>query len=185
MAKKDKSSKATAKEEKDKKPEFKIVRSKEYISLFLGIEQKDSEKKEEKDGKAISTLISLLTEKEDKQIKEDALKALKNEAGKELLLKAIAISEVNAVRRILVAACWEAGLDFSKYLPFFIRLAIISDLQICLDVLTIVEDMQGPFENKALLDAIKNLEEAGKVKDATTLSLYEDMIGNLKRHLTN
>ena len=174
-----------SKEQKDPELKFTIKQTKDFISAIIGNEKEETQKKQEKDGKAIVTLISLLTNKEDPQIKLDALKELKTEAAKEILLKAIAVTEDIRIRQVLVAACWEAGLDFSRYVSFFVQLAIISDLQVCLDALTIIEDMQGPFDNTVLLDCIKKLEEAKNKADDKKSVFLSDIIDNLSRHLTN
>ena len=174
-----------SKEKKETELKFTVKQTKDFISLIIGPDKTEAPKKQEKDGKAIITLISLLTNKEDPQIKLDALGKLKTEAAKEILLKAIAVTEDVRIRKVLVAACWEAGLDFSKYVSFFVQLAIMSGLEVCLDSLTIIEDMQGPFDNTILLDCIKKLEEAKLKADAKKAVFLSDIIDNLSRHLTN
>ncbi len=64
-------------------------------------------------------------------------------------------------QRILVSACWESSINCSAYLPFFVDLAIISDYMVCLECLTVIENMVGPFDLQELNDAIE------KVKNAT------------------
>lgn len=172
-------------QKKDPELKFTIKQSKDFISAIIGEGKIETPKKQEKDSMSIDTLIALLTNKADRQIKLDALKELKSEAGKEILLKAIAVTESIDTRKVLVAACWEAGLDFSKYVSFFVQLAIISDLEICLDSLTIIEDMQGPFDNKVLIDCIGKLEEAKKKADVKKAVFLSDIIDNLSRNLTN
>ena len=164
---------------------YKIKKSKGFISMFLGGKAGKNNTPAQSDSLAINNLLALLRPNENKQLKEDALRELKSEAGKELLLKAIAVSKDVNDTRILVAACWEAGLDFTKFVSFFVQLAIISEIDICLDALTIIEDMQGPFENRSLLDCIKKLEEARTNSKEQKAALLSEIITNLERNLTN
>lgn len=173
--------------EEQEKERFKVHSTDDYRTLYLGggkSAKSDDKKKAEKDKKDIAHLIELLASNRNRQFKENALRELKSEAGKELLMKAIAVTEDYKIRRALVAACWEAGLDFSRYLSFFVQLALISDFESCLDVLTIIEDMQGPFDKKMLDESIAKL-GAGKSKaGAQKKTLLDDMIAALERHRT-
>lgn len=63
-------------------------------------------------------------------------------------------------QRILVSACWESSINCSAYLPFFVDLAIISDYMICLECLTVIENMEGPFDTNELNIAIEKIKNA-------------------------
>jgi nitrate reductase assembly molybdenum cofactor insertion protein NarJ len=63
-------------------------------------------------------------------------------------------------QRILVSACWESSMNCSAYLPFFVDLAIISDYMVCLECLTVIENMEGPFELQEINDAIEKVKNA-------------------------
>ncbi|HEY6162630.1 MAG TPA: hypothetical protein VI112_15480 [Bacteroidia bacterium] len=165
----------------DKKEKFNIRQSGNYITLTLGGESAAEVSAKSSDSKSIANLLSLLTNKENKQLKEDALRELKSEAGKELLLKAIAVSKDKNEMRILTAACWEAGLDFSKYLSFFVKLALISDLDIDIEVLTVIEDMQGPFDKKMLEESMDKLSAAQKENDSERSIIFGEMVAALDR----
>jgi hypothetical protein len=86
---------------------------------------------------------------------------LKNPRVLPTIIAAIQNPENIEYQRILVSACWESSINCSAYLPFFVDLAIISDYIVCLECLTVIENMEGPFDKKELEQAIE------KVKNAT------------------
>src|SRR3990170_1354702 len=61
----------------------------------------------------ISAIVSLLTDPENKELKEEALLTLKKENAGDLLITAIFNSKMKHKKHILVAACWESEINFS------------------------------------------------------------------------
>lgn len=112
------------------------------------------------DRKLISTLITQLTDTNARELKDEVLHTLKAGESQELLVEVIAMKEYVKHRQILLAACWESGLDFSNHLHFFIALLAdkkTDDLS-CVEIATIIDEMPGPIDNKMLDEALKNLE---------------------------
>ena len=70
---------------------------------------------------------------------------MEKEKGGDTLLVAIASPKAKDVRHLLVAACWESEINFTKYLPFFILLALDENYLISLEAITTIENMEGPF----------------------------------------
>lgn len=135
----------------------KYFNSKEYATTIVGNTEEGVTMPVTNEEK-ISALISLLTDPANKEIKEEALLTLKKEKGGDTLLVAIASPKANAVRYLLVAACWESEINFSKYLPFFILLALDENYLISLEAITTIENMEGPFTEadvKAGIDKVK------------------------------
>lgn len=76
------------------------------------------------------------------------------------LIREIQNPDNKEYQRILVSACWESSINCSAYLPFFVDLAIISDYMVCLECLTVIENMQGPFDLDELNAAIEKIKNA-------------------------
>ncbi|MCW3085497.1 MAG: hypothetical protein JWP12_2863 [Bacteroidetes bacterium] len=156
----------------------KYFDSKEYATAIIGNEGGEpapavSESK-------ISTLISLLVDPANKEVKEETLITLKKEKGTELLLMAIASPKSENNKHILVAACWESEMNFSKYLPFFVLLALQDDYLISLEAITVIENMEGPFEEAHIADAIKKIKEKQKSINSERVVLLNDLIVTLE-----
>jgi hypothetical protein len=159
----------------------KYFNSKEYATTIVG-ETEDVNFPVTNEDK-ISSLISLLTDPANKEIKEEALITLKKEKGGDTLLLAIASPKANNVRNILVAACWESEINFSKYLPFFILLALDENYLISLEATTTIEYMEGPFTEKDITEAIKKVKAFKKDITTERQVLLNDLIVTLEGFL--
>jgi hypothetical protein len=126
----------------------------------------------------IKNLVALLTSgiREDK---DQALLLLKREDGRELLMSAIASKEFRDTRNVLVAACWESGLDFSKYFESFIIIALSGNFIECMESVTVIENMERiPSEELKNL-AIQKLEESIKTENEKNV-LYVQLLDFLR-----
>ena len=121
----------------------------------------------------VSTLVDLLitTVREDKV---EALKLIKEHEGKELLLEAVSQPEYLKHRAILVAACWESGLDFTRFFDFFFYLTLVSDYQTTLESITVIENMEEEIPATILKIALEKIDEA-ILKDNNKKFLFEDL----------
>src|ERR1700744_970197 len=78
------------------------------------------EKKSAKDEAAIKQLIELLGS-HNSEHKDAGLELLKNEKSIDFLLEAITETEHKNQKAVLIAACWESGLDFKGHELFKVK----------------------------------------------------------------
>lgn len=161
----------------------KYFNSKEYATTIVGNTEEGVTMPVTNEEK-ISALISLLTDPANKEIKEEALLTLKKEKGGDTLLVAIASPKAKEVRHLLVAACWESEINFSKYLPFFILLALDENYLISLEAITTIENMEGPFTETDVTSAIKKVKELKKNITNERQVLLNDLVDTLTSFLT-
>ena len=134
-----------------------------------------------KNKEQIKNLVGLLTSGSTDE-KDKALYILKKEDGREMLLYAIANSEFKSLRQQLVAACWESGLDFSKFIEFFVQLIMDSEYGLSMEACTVIECMEGPFQKNTVelcLTKLSELFDSGDEKQP----LLEPVIEHLKNIL--
>lgn len=74
------------------------------------------------DPKLIATLVKQLTALDSLQIKDEVLHTLKADEAQAILVAIIGMKEYANQRKIIVAACWESGLDFTNYFTFSMHL---------------------------------------------------------------
>jgi hypothetical protein len=60
---------------------------------------------------------------------------------------------------MLVASCWQNKLDFTPFLPDFVALATEGDFFEAFECLTVIENMEGPFEETQILESQLYLKE--------------------------
>ena len=162
----------------------KYFDSKEYATAIIGGGAGEENAPPVTESK-VSTLISLLTDPANKEIKEEALITLKKEKGGELLLAAIASPKSDGKKHILVAACWESEINFSKYLPFFIVLSLMDDYLISLEAITTIDTMEGPFDPIAVKDGIKKVKDKQKTLTSEKAVLLNDLVVRLEGFVIN
>ncbi len=160
----------------------KYFDSKNYITKIIGVEEEEKEEEGKliKTEDKISKIINLLTDPANKSFKEATLLNLKKEKGGDLLLLAIASPKADKNRHQLVAACWESEINFSKYLPFFILLALDADYLVSLEAMTVMSTMEGPFEKDMLNNAIKKVKEVQKNITSEKAVLLNDLVYTLE-----
>jgi len=66
----------------------------------------------------------------------------------------------------MVAACWQSGLDFSEYLPTFIKIFTDRDYQAAIEAFSVIEQSMGDASDAMQKKCIKMLDDvAGKVAE--------------------
>lgn len=162
----------------------KYFNPKEYITKIIGVDGVEEEA-EPVDETKINNIITLLADNPDYAVKEQALLTLKKEKGEELLLVAIASDKAKEKRNRLVAACWESEINFSKYLPFFVLLALDNDYLVSLEAITVISTMEGPFDKKHLEDALVKVKKAKPTITTERVVLLNDLTVTLEDLLRN
>lgn len=100
------------------------------------------------DRKLISNFIALLIDPANRELKHDVLSILRNSKSQQFLVDLIEMKEYQKNLKELVMACWESGMDFSNHLEVFVKLlqAPSTSPEVLLEVITVVEEMAGPFD---------------------------------------
>ncbi len=150
----------------------------EYITKIIGKEIAAEEVPDLEN--KVANLITLLTDPANKEIKEQALLTLKKDKEEDLLLLAIASPKAKEHRHKLIAACWESEINFSKYLPFFILLALDDDYMVSLEAITVISTMEGPFNREHVIEGLKKVKAAKKNISSERVVLLNDLIVTLE-----
>ncbi len=156
----------------------KYFDNKEYSTAIVGAEGEIAIPASNED--KITTVIALLTDPKNKDVKEEALLTLKKEKGAHLLINAINSKKAKDKKHILVAACWESEINFSEHIAFFIELALSDDYLVSLEAITVIENMEGPFNAEAVKTGIQKVKEAQKNTSSERLVLLNDLADTLK-----
>lgn len=133
-------------------------------------------KKKEKDEHAIKQLIELLGS-HNSEHKDAGLELLKNEKSVPFLVEAIGHTENKNEKAILIAACWESGLDFKGHEAFFADLTLDNDLFISLEAITVLDSIEN-MEIQAVKAILEKLNGKNITKHPN-----EPMLSDLKLSL--
>ena len=93
----------------------------------------------------LTILFDLLLSGPDTEVRKEILSILgsvKIKHATTLLMEAIEDSRYLAIRKELLTACWQNGLDFTPYFPALIQIIIESDWETAFEAFTIIENSE-------------------------------------------
>jgi len=121
----------------------------------------------------VGEMIELLHDTEHPEIKKNLynlLSELKDAESTHVLIAAIKNEKYSKERVGLIACCWQNGLNYNEYLPFFIDLVISEDFQIAFEAFTVIENMVGKIEEEVIKKETIKLK--GALKGANEQKAY-------------
>lgn len=113
-------------------------------------------------------LVELLKTKPSHKIRAELMELLndlRDSSVAETMIELINDENNNSVLQELLSAIWASKVDYSQYLPEFIAIAVDGDFMIALECLTIIENLEGPFEERLVLESQLHLRDY--VEDST------------------
>lgn len=144
----------------------KFFNSKMYNTLLLG----------SKSSKDDDSLVSLLCDPANKAIRHEVLNLLKKHNGSSILMDTISKEDDLANKRSLIAACWESGIDFSSYLPFFNEIVINGDLECCIEAMTVINEFEKIPAREDVIKSMDAINLAVSIsKEPLKVALFQDM----------
>ncbi len=103
----------------------------------------------------------LMGELSDKNRREviEFLSTLNDSSTIEPMIELIKDDRFLTVRQELLTAMWNNKLDYSYYLPEFVAIAVEGNFMEAMDCLTIIENLEGPFEERHILESQLHLRD--------------------------
>ena len=124
------------------------------------------------DDSIIEPLIaSIDSQTDEKCVSEiiEFLSSLKSSSSIETVMQCLKNPKFDHLKIQILSTIWNSPLDYSNYLSEFIELAVKSDFLVTLECLTILENLEGPFQENSILEAqlfLKEYHEGIYPKDA-------------------
>ncbi|MBN2636760.1 MAG: hypothetical protein JXR61_10855 [Prolixibacteraceae bacterium] len=110
----------------------------------------------------IPLLFDLLATSPEKEIEEEITKILGTVKDKETVnsfMRGIEDNKYQSIRKNILVACWQNGLDYSTFLPVFIDQVINEDWEIAFEAFTVIDNLEklpGEPILKVSIEKIKN-----------------------------
>lgn len=93
----------------------------------------------------IPMLFDLLNSAPDPEIEKEITQLLGNVKDKEsvnIFMRAVENNKYKSIRKTILSACWQNGMDFSTFLPVFVDLIINEDWEIAFEAFTIIDNLE-------------------------------------------
>ena len=103
----------------------------------------------------IDPLIELYTKTENQKIKEEIksiFSELKNKDILDFLLPQLS-EGINEVKELILFSIWSSGIDMTDHIPELIEASCSGDYMVILEALTVLENLEGPFNEDDLFQA--------------------------------
>ena len=105
---------------------------------------------------------------------------LKDKEAVEEIVNELINPKFSDVRIIMLSACWQSGIDLSHRLPDFITVASVGNYMECLEVLTVIENLEAIQDQEMLENEIIRLkaflsESDTPENDEMIFSIMEEM----------
>ena len=132
----------------------KLFDEKEYATIIIG-----SEGMSKKDTNNADYVTVLVSSKSSREEKDAALIFLKENNSQSFILNAIAKTKNLEQKALLIAACWETGLDFSKDYAVFIDLICHTNFLVSFEAFTVIQEMDAEIDTTTLQASLKTLKK--------------------------
>lgn len=93
---------------------------------------------------------------------EEVFVALKSKKAQDTLVQAIRQSVDESQKKVIAAACWETGLDFTSHFAFFCDIVRTSGFGLAMEAFTVIQEMTGELPQEEIsrqLAAIRREQE--------------------------
>jgi hypothetical protein len=108
----------------------------------------------------LKSLVDVLaTTKVGKEEIVEFLNSLKVSAAADEMIELIKANDYPALRGVLLSTLWNSKVDYSYFLADIVEIAVDGDFMEALECLTIIENMEGPFEERHILESQLHLRE--------------------------
>ena len=118
-------------------------------------------------------LFELLLSKPEDEVQKEIVKLLGTIKDKETIpsfVEALEDSRFSAIRKEILTACWQNGLDFSEHMRVFVTLVIEGEWEVSFEAFTVIENLEF-FPQEDELKDIK-LTIARALKEANEQKAY-------------
>lgn len=133
--------------------------------------------------KAIKPLINVWVANDGNKLGdaiEKLMFSLKDTEGTDIIIAASEALQGQEMQAKVLSSLWNAGIDCSDYLQQLINIAIKSDYLTAVECMTIVENMEGPFEESQLMEALISLRIAVQ-EENDNQAIYKVLLDFLER----
>lgn len=133
--------------------------------------------------KAIKPLIDVWVANEGNRLGdaiEKLMFSLKDTEGIDIIIAESEALQGNEMQSKVLSSLWNAGIDCSDYLQRLVNIALKADYLTAVECMTIVENMEGPFEETQLMEALISLRIAAQEENENQ-AIYKVLLDILER----
>lgn len=155
------------------------LKNSETATVLLAL----AELKQKGDINSIKSLLDLISTTKDELVYAEALNILqtiKIKDCEEVIVDLLSTGNYQEDLKEILSAFWQAGLDGSNHVTFFVETAIKSkEYEVCFECLTILENVQNNPHEEEIITCITQIQDALNMRHQ-----HEILLANIKDVLT-
>jgi hypothetical protein len=127
----------------------------------------------------LPALFELLVSNTDTEVENEALKLLGNVKEKDtvpVFVEALHTDRFKKIRKEIITACWQNGLDFSDYLEDFVDLAINENWETAFEALTVIENFHQFPETEKSVRIVSKIKKALPGADESKMYFLNEIL---------
>lgn len=155
------------------------LRNKLFSTNYFVIVEALREIKENGTINIIPSLFDLINEKTSDIIKKDILRLIcdiKEQSAAPVLVDAISTRSFGDDTSSVIATFWQSRLDFSSYLPTFIKIFIKEDYQTALEAFTVIEESASKLSNEMQQECLNILKSVANSISYEKKPLFDELV---------
>lgn len=124
-------------------------------------------------------LFNLLLIQEDEEIQNaviSLLNDLKDNEASAYMNEAISNPEFEEIQAALVAACWQNGLSYGKYLPTFVDVLVSGSYSAAIEAFTVIEEAVGELQEKDREKLVRSMKSKLQQVDEQKKALFAELL---------
>jgi len=128
-----------------------------------------SEIKEKGNSLYLPLLFEVLTSGPDKEVEKEITELLgtvKEKDSVNTFMRAVEDERYKSIRKLILIACWQNGLDFSTFLPVFIDQVINEDWEIAFEAFTVIDNLEFLPSEAIVNIALEKIRHSQKTANA-------------------
>ena len=110
----------------------------------------------------VEAIIALLGDQPSQAILDEVssyLFDLQDDVGLQPIIDAIGNEQFTQHKSLLISALWQSAVDASDHLLFLVELLERASYQETLEVITVIENLKGPFMEEEAIESVSRLDE--------------------------
>jgi len=131
----------------------------------------------------IPILFELLNSSPEPEIETEIKNLLETVKDKEAInsfMRAIEDEKYKHIRKSILVACWQNGLDFSTFLPVFVDLVINEEWEIAFEAFTVIDNLEYLPNEEIIKKSINKINKALPAANEQKSYFLNEMLTKLK-----
>lgn len=106
---------------------------------------------------------------------QNVFSSLKISNSQPIVLEKLSDDAFQKIRQPLLNALWQSGIEYADHIPVLTEIAVKGNYMEVFEVITVIENLEGPFDETSLMDAIWIIKNNKEKVDASAKPMIDEL----------